>query len=230
MEAMKRGARFVHGVEIVPGHVEVANGFGKEGCSFEVADANEYTPTQAYDVLLFLALLHKLKNPTEAAKRISAWCLDLCVVRLPPSGPVIIDDRSEREPHDITAALVGAGFVLELITEGPYHEWMGYFRRGNRKWASVTGFMCQRPSQADLREAPCARHGHRSQQPTAMVRGLREQPEDHSRVRQSDADPAQRSRHPPVHRRQDGAPVDVESWTSREPGRVVLLAGRARLR
>jgi 2-polyprenyl-3-methyl-5-hydroxy-6-metoxy-1,4-benzoquinol methylase len=136
IESMKRGARFVHGVEIVPGHVEVANGFGKEGCTFEVADANEYTPTQTFDVLLFLALLHKLKDPSSSAKRIAAWCLGLCVVRLPPSGPVIIDDRSEREPHDIVAALLDSGFVLERTTEGPYHEWMGYFRRRkeSRTW------------------------------------------------------------------------------------------------
>jgi 2-polyprenyl-3-methyl-5-hydroxy-6-metoxy-1,4-benzoquinol methylase len=136
LELVKRGARMVDGVEIVAGHIEIANGLAVESTTFHVADANVYEPVQAYDVVLFLALLHKLKNPTEAAKRICAWCLDLCVVRLPPSGPVIIDDRSEREPHDIAAALLASGFVLEKTTEGPYREWMGYFRRRkeSRTW------------------------------------------------------------------------------------------------
>lgn len=126
------GAASVHGVEIVSGHIAVAEALAHEvpHCTFEIGDANWYVPKRQYDITIMLALLQKLRNPTLAAMRYADMTKDLCVIRLPPKhAPLVIDPRSAMEVHDIEAALDRRGFTLEQITRGAYDEWCGYFRR-----------------------------------------------------------------------------------------------------
>lgn len=125
------GAIAAHGVEIVPTHVKVANKLRKDrACLFEVGDANTWAPKRQYDVVILLALLHKLKNPAEACMRFAAAARETVVIRLPPTGPVIIDERSESQPFDIGECMRHAGFELGLNGPlGPFDEWMGYYTR-----------------------------------------------------------------------------------------------------
>ena len=134
MEAATRGARAVDGVEIVPGHLEIANQLANERgltvCSFIQADADLFHPSGPYDIVLLLALLHKLQEPARAAARFAAACNDLCVIRLSPNGTeTITDARTNNKPFDIGAVMRGAGFVVERKELGPFDEVVWYYRR-----------------------------------------------------------------------------------------------------
>jgi 2-polyprenyl-3-methyl-5-hydroxy-6-metoxy-1,4-benzoquinol methylase len=132
LELEKAGARAVHGVEIVQQHVEVARALTAKRpvCSFECADANDWMPRDGFDITLMLAVLHKLRNPTEAARRFARVTRDMCVIRLPPAtAPIIVDERSGGVPHDIAAVMSEEGFNLVDITRGAFDEWCGYYRR-----------------------------------------------------------------------------------------------------
>lgn len=126
------GAASVLGVDIVPGHIDVARRRTADqfGLGFMLADANEFEPSIQYDAVLLLGILHKLRNPAEACKRIAKHCSGMCVIRLPESGPVIIDTRSGSRPHDIDSAMLDIGFKLQHIARGSFNEWVGYYRHG----------------------------------------------------------------------------------------------------
>lgn len=126
------GAVAVHGVEIIKGHVEVGNKLRKDlPVTLECQDANDWKPKRQYDIVIALALLHKLKNPTATCALFAAAARDLVVLRLPPlHAPTIIDERSGNNPHHIGLTMERAGFVLEReATDGPFAEWLGYYRR-----------------------------------------------------------------------------------------------------
>jgi SAM-dependent methyltransferase len=128
----RHGARAAHGIEIRPDYVEIGNKMaGKKPCTFEVADANDFKPKRQYDIVLLLAVLHKLKNPAEACKRFAAAARELVVLRLPPKhAPLIIDSRSDDKPFDMAACMKKAGFTCTSAGfTGPFDEWMGYFER-----------------------------------------------------------------------------------------------------
>lgn len=132
IELAKAGAASVHGVEIVPGHVEVGKKLkGNLPVKFAVGDANTWTPRAEYDIVIALALLHKLSDPSAACARFAAHCNDLMVLRLPPlHAPTIIDERSGGVPHDIGKVMLACGFVLEReARDGPFEEWLGFYRR-----------------------------------------------------------------------------------------------------
>ena len=133
MECCRRGARGVFGVEIVKAHVEVANRLREDlPCEFQDANANEWKPNGRYDVVLLLAILHKLKDPSAACRRFAKVCDDLCVIRFPAISldrQIIVDDRSGSEPHDIGTAMRRVGFRLEQATDGPRGEKTYFYRR-----------------------------------------------------------------------------------------------------
>lgn len=122
IECCKRGAAFARGVEIVPVHVQLAKSL-RNGmpCAFEVADAQTWVPDKLYDVVLLLAVLHKLPDPTSACVQLARVAKELCVIRFPATSrwPVIVDARSGNEPHDIGEVMESLGFTLECVTNGP---------------------------------------------------------------------------------------------------------------
>lgn len=125
-EMARRGARQVFGVELVPEFVDEARK-GAKGlpCVFIQGDANTWTPAgeERYDVVLMLAVLQKLKEPSAAVKRIAKCARKWVVIRLPPgNAPVIIDQRSGMKPHDIEYAMREAGFEVFAVTDGPIAE------------------------------------------------------------------------------------------------------------
>ena len=132
VELAKAGALAVHGVEIVPGHVEVANKLrGDLPVTFEVGDANVWQPKRNYDIVIALALLQKVRNPTAVAARLAASARELVVLRLPPQhAPTIIDERSGNEPHHIGTVMKNGGWYVEHAGyDGAFGEWVGYYRR-----------------------------------------------------------------------------------------------------
>jgi SAM-dependent methyltransferase len=132
IELAKSGALAVHGIEIVPEHVEVGNRLrGDLPVILEHADANTWRPVRKYDIVIALASLHKLKNPTEACAAFAAAASKMVVLRLPPEhAPTIIDDRSGRNPHYIGKTMERAGFdLLTSNYDGHFGEWVGTWLR-----------------------------------------------------------------------------------------------------
>jgi SAM-dependent methyltransferase len=126
------GALAVHGIEVRPDHVDLGRKLiGERPVTLETADANEYKPRRQYDIVIMLALLHKLKDPAAACMRFAAAARELVVLRLPPKhAPLIIDDRSYSQPFNMVECMKHAGF--ECTSQGytgPFDEWMGYYRR-----------------------------------------------------------------------------------------------------
>lgn len=129
IELAKRGAE-VTGVDIVESHIEMARHLrGHLSCRFEIQDANEYQPDD-YDIILLLAIMHKLKDPSRACARFANAAKNLVVMRLPPEhAPSIVDERSGYVKHDMSAVMTWYGFELERVTRGSFSEWTGYYRR-----------------------------------------------------------------------------------------------------
>lgn len=132
MQFFDWGATAVHGIEIVSGHIKIANKLrGDRACTFEVQDANTYAPVRQYDIVTMLALLHKLRDPSAACKRFAQAARDLVVLRLPPKhAPSVFDERSGHVVHDIRGVMEAEGFYLiSSEFDGPFDEWVGYYRR-----------------------------------------------------------------------------------------------------
>lgn len=127
------GATAVHGLEIVPGHVDIANKLrGDRACTFEVANADTYKPVRQYDIVIMLALLQKLRDPVGACRRFAAAAREMVVLRLPPRGedPLVFkDERSSHRPQDITAAMQAEGFMLKNALAGFRDEHISYWER-----------------------------------------------------------------------------------------------------
>lgn len=128
MHLIDHGAIAAHGIEIVAAHVEVANKLRKHrACMFETGDANDWKPKRQYDIVIMLAVLHKLRDPVAACKRYAAAAREQVVIRLPPYGTTIVDERSDNQPFDIAQAMTDEGWTLEEESRGPLNEWVGYY-------------------------------------------------------------------------------------------------------
>lgn len=83
-----------------------------------------------YDIVLALAILHKLPDPTEFTKYCTRIAKDLIVIRLPIGSTGYI--RSKHARHmtaDIPKILSANGFVRERKESGPRGEVVQYWRR-----------------------------------------------------------------------------------------------------
>lgn len=132
IELAKRGALAVQGVEIRADHVAVGRKLaGDLPVKLDAADLNTWRPTHSYDIVIALALLHKLKDPSAACGAFCEASSGLVVIRTPPKADpwVIIDDRSGRKPHDIGKVLRANGFKLSEQLAGTFGEVIGYWER-----------------------------------------------------------------------------------------------------
>lgn len=128
----QNGAVAVHGVEVVGEHVAVGNKLrGALPVTFEHADLNHWRPKRQYDIVIALALLHKLKNPTAACADFVAAARHSVVMRLPPQhAPTVIDDRSGNQPHHLGSVMKNAGFSpQEEHYGGHFGEYVGIWVR-----------------------------------------------------------------------------------------------------
>ncbi len=131
LQLFDEGASAVHGLEVVADHLVVGNKLrGDRAVTFEHADANTYKPVRDYDIVLMLAVLQKLRDPSAACRRFASAARELVVIRLPPKfAPTIVDERSGRYPHHIDKVMESCGFALAGVTEGPFEEWVGMYER-----------------------------------------------------------------------------------------------------
>lgn len=130
-----RGAEYVHGLEVVPEHVQIARKLaGFRNVAFMEGDADAFTlaPGMQYDIVIMLAVLQKLKDPSAAAEKFARTAREMVVLRLPPRGEnplVVVDERSGNKPHNITDAMHRAGFMLKCALRGYLDEHITYWER-----------------------------------------------------------------------------------------------------
>jgi trans-aconitate methyltransferase len=140
LKCLRGGAATVHGIDNRAGAIKAAAKAAADAkvakrCLFEVKDASTYAPARTYDVVLLLAVLHKLRDPSVAFQRFLRAADETCVVRLPRTDwPVLMDARSENVAHNLALVAEREGFELAGETDGPRvddqpHEWVGYFAR-----------------------------------------------------------------------------------------------------
>lgn len=132
IELCKAGALAGHGIEIVPGHVKLANKLRMENpVTFEEANLNTWRPKRAYDVVLALAILHKLNRPDEVCAALAEAAREWFVFRLPSANKpwVIKDQRTAFKPFDIAKVLDANGFEFRQMTLGPFDEPTGFWKR-----------------------------------------------------------------------------------------------------
>ena len=95
------------------------------------ADLEKARPwvAQRFDVVLLLAILHKLREPQHLINDLIAMEPAEIVVRLPPATPgYVLDERSGMREIPVSEPLIAAGYTL-TEGRGPRFEWMGYYRK-----------------------------------------------------------------------------------------------------
>jgi SAM-dependent methyltransferase len=138
---IEAGAQLVHGVEIRPQFLVAAQSIAGRGhpnlghgLTVDFGDLNEGLPkwlAPPYDMVLALAILHKLRYPTVALQRMAKACLGLLVIRLPLGSQGEFGSKHFRNQRcDLRAELPALGFRLERDAEGPRGERVHYWRRG----------------------------------------------------------------------------------------------------
>jgi 2-polyprenyl-3-methyl-5-hydroxy-6-metoxy-1,4-benzoquinol methylase len=139
VECEKRGAIDVVGVDVRQEAVDAALQRARNRkAAFMWADVNRWTPPGRFDVVLLLAVLHKLKQPADVLRRIiEHGCKDTATIVLRlrrKDWPVLVDMRSKYKEQDIRFVMYDHGFTLVHEDDGPVAdgqpaEWCGFFER-----------------------------------------------------------------------------------------------------
>jgi trans-aconitate methyltransferase len=127
-----RGAASVTGIDVRSDFIEEARRqCAGLPCHFRVLDLNEEFPVWGrYDIVMALAVLHKLRMPSVVAGTFAHAAGQTLVVRLPPKGaPYVTDPRSGNVPHNVETTILARGLKRAEVTEGPYAEWTATYRR-----------------------------------------------------------------------------------------------------
>jgi SAM-dependent methyltransferase len=138
-EFLKAGASDYFGIEIVTANAEEAR---RQLSDFEQAViANDNldhhiavngVPAAKYnaDIVLSLAILHKLRDPARAIRFIGEVTTIRAVIRTAERTPGYVQDvRSGDKRFEIVGPLKEAGLVLDRVETGPFNEWTGHFVR-----------------------------------------------------------------------------------------------------
>lgn len=105
-----------------------------ERTEFAYADignlAGSASLASGFDIVLALAIVHKLEQPRHGVELVADICRGLAVFRLPESsdGVTVRGKRSQR-PCNLPQVMQGRGFVLERVEQGPRTERVQYWRR-----------------------------------------------------------------------------------------------------
>lgn len=102
------------------------------GCEVVFADLNEPQDFGKFDVVLLLAILHKLKNPAVSLRQFAAASRETVVIRLPRESDGIVRWKHGRYMEcDTRAVLTELDFLLIRDAEGPRQERVHIWRRAN---------------------------------------------------------------------------------------------------
>lgn len=85
-------------------------------------------PRGPWDIVLALAILHKLKEPARTVQQIAALKPGLVVVRLPAGSTGYFETKSFSVACDLNAEMKRRGFSLECVVSGPQGELVQYWR------------------------------------------------------------------------------------------------------
>jgi 2-polyprenyl-3-methyl-5-hydroxy-6-metoxy-1,4-benzoquinol methylase len=136
LKCFNYGATAVHGVELVEERVQMARKLAiaaRPHVTFSIGNMETWMPVpRAYDIVLGLAILHKLADPSACARRLAQAARETVIFRLPryEAEGVIVDRRSKHVPHDILAVMAAEGFqIVSAACDGPFGEWVGRWER-----------------------------------------------------------------------------------------------------
>ncbi|MES2018633.1 MAG: class I SAM-dependent methyltransferase [Pseudomonadota bacterium] len=137
VEFARAGAMDVTGVEYNPDIVATAvaemHKAGPLPMMIHHADIAELIASPArpqWDIVLALAVLHKLQDPAAGVKYCAASARSLIVIRLPYGSTGQIRSKYLRHMRaDVAALLKAEGFANERVEPGPRGEWVQYWRR-----------------------------------------------------------------------------------------------------
>lgn len=124
------------GLEMLPSRVKTADEIARaRGLRFYSAFVQHDAETfhlqslwaEPFDVVLALAIAHKLKEPGEFLRAAAGMCRKFMAIRLP--GPVIHDRRSGLVPFDVPELMLEAGFYKVSAGYFSRGEWTGIFKR-----------------------------------------------------------------------------------------------------
>lgn len=120
----------VDAFDSIPLHIGVAQKQCPEVNAY-VADLNrlEIPLRPEYDIVLALAVLHKLDIPAHGARYCAAITKSLLVIRLPIGSNGFIVGKFTKSRCDLNKELSRHGFDLECVEEGPRSEKVQYWRK-----------------------------------------------------------------------------------------------------
>lgn len=135
------GAAAVHGVESLEEHLIIA----RQQCaglpmSFEQANLNEWIPPQLqngaaeqYDIVLALAIAHKLRYPGAGIRFAARACRELCLIRMPAHEEaqrgILRSKHWRTNTCNVHQIMSQEGFCLEQTLPGPRGEPVHWWRR-----------------------------------------------------------------------------------------------------
>jgi SAM-dependent methyltransferase len=136
-EFARRGAREVHGLELVREHVAVARQLAAGlNCTFEVANLQEVVqsePARGYDIVCALAVIHKIRDMKRALKWCARSAAELLLIRTGRKyeSDHMVSKRDTKIAVNVPAVLKSEGFDLDQTVEGSekHHEGVQYWRR-----------------------------------------------------------------------------------------------------
>lgn len=89
----------------------------------------EAFPPPRYDIVLALAILHKLQYPGAGVRFMADSCNELCVIRLPGGSSGILRSKHSGMPCDVNRVMPARGFRLQRSEMGPRDERVQIWRR-----------------------------------------------------------------------------------------------------
>lgn len=132
-EFLLRGAKHATCVEIVKANADRAV-LELKGLSSKVVNENVekfvLTNNERYDVVLALAILHKLKDPAAVIDYVGRVTDRLAIIRLPAETPGFVRGaRSNNVAVYVTPILEDNLLFLKYVRRGSFNEWIGYYSR-----------------------------------------------------------------------------------------------------
>lgn len=137
MEFAKAGASAVQGIEFNPDLVEYGRAqmsrhpaLPFELVQADLADIIAAPARPQWDVVLALAILHKLKDPATGVRYCCETARELIIIRLPIGSTGLL--RCKYAPHaqcDLRDEMPRLGWRRVHKAPGPRGEWVHYYRR-----------------------------------------------------------------------------------------------------
>ncbi len=139
-EFSRAGARIVHGIEKLQRHVDLANKlchglpmtFACADLELLAAEEMKRGRAQRFDIVLALAILHKLPEPGVGVQYCAWSARNLVVIRLPEYGITargILRNKKYDAGCHLASTMKQQGFALEKALPGPRKEQVQYWRR-----------------------------------------------------------------------------------------------------